>query len=379
MVLLDPPRKRRNRHTRFLVITAVILTLSVGTAHAATKKVATTSKTKKVTVAAVATKKTTTKVKGEKISANKISVIGDNTISTYKVKAGDTLSSIAKKFDISINTIRWSNNINSKATIHIGETLTILPTSGIIYTVKAGDTISGIAVKFSADQNDILNANDLLDADSLKIGIKLTIPNTEPLTSDASASVVHDTTTVPENISPITTPAIPDTNTQSAAVPGTTIMVTNPVTEITYPIVATQPSVVASYTISPENIRGYYAQPISGRLSQGIHDVNAVDIAAPIGTTVHVAAAGMVIVANGNRKYNGGYGNYIVVSHQNGTQTLYAHLSEVTVALGEEVVQGQPIALSGNTGRTTGAHLHFEIRGAVNPWGSDALGTMYSI
>jgi len=65
----------------------------VGTAHAATKKVATTSKTKKVTVAAVATKKTTTKVKGEKISANKISVIGDNTISTYKVKAGDTLSS----------------------------------------------------------------------------------------------------------------------------------------------------------------------------------------------------------------------------------------------------------------------------------------------
>jgi len=241
MVPTDTPRKRM----RFLVIALMILTLSAGTADAATKIVAKTP-----------VKKTATQVKGEKITANKISVVGDNTISTYKVKDGDTLSGIAQKFDISVNTIRWSNDINSKDTIKPGETLTILPTSGVIYTVKSGDTLSGIAVKFNADQQDILNANDLDNADSLKIGMKLVIPEAEPLDDAASDSSVPDTTAPPQNISPIPVPvpvSIPapatDSNSSpqiqtpavvspvvSSEAPGTTMMVTNPVTTETYSI-----------------------------------------------------------------------------------------------------------------------------------------------
>lgn len=114
-------------------------------------------------------------------------------------------------------------------------------------------------------------------------------------------------------------------------------------------------------------IAGYFARPIVGRKSQGLHGYNAVDIAAPVGTSVYASAAGTVTVARGFG-WNGGYGNYIVISHPNGTQTLYAHLSSVAVQQGAYVTQGQVIGLSGNTGKSTGAHLHFEVRGAKNPF-----------
>jgi len=229
----------------------------------------------------------------------------------------------------------------------------------------------------------------------LKIGMKLVIPEAEPLNATASSSSVQDPTAPLESISPIPLPTqtpetaptaiqlpvtdIPNNVPGSVQTPGATVMVTNPVTTETYDITVTSPAGASTYSIPPYDIRGYYAQPVSGRLSQGLHPVNAVDIATPIGTTVHAAADGTVIVAMGNGKYNGGYGNYIVISHPNGTQTLYAHLSKVTVSLGEMVTQGEPIALSGNSGDSTGPHLHFEVRGAVNPWTSDKLGTVYTI
>lgn len=400
MVPIDTPRKR----IAFLFILIAVFSLTAHTASAATKaattKKAVTTSTKKVAAKTVAKKTTaTTKtkakvaVKGEKVTANKISVVGDNTISTYTVKKGDTLSGIAAKFDISVNTLRWSNDLTSKSAIKVGQKLTILPTSGVIYEVKSGDTLSGIAAKFTADQSDILNANTLDDADSLKVGMKLTIPNVEPLDSAAAAEVTHDTTTPMQNIAPIEEiPVVPVATPQTPAVepvspitqiltpaPGTTMMVTNPVTLDKYSINITIPAAAAIYPIAKDDIRGYYAQPVSGRLSQGIHDVNAVDIAAPVGTVIRASAEGTVIVAKGDGKYNGGYGNYVVISHPNGTQTLYGHLDDVTTKLGEVVSQGQPIGTVGKTGRVTGAHLHFEVRGGTNPWASDAKGTTYSI
>lgn len=391
MTTIDPdlPRKR----IAFSIIIIALISLSAPSAHAATK-----TPTKKPAVTAtkpIKNKKTTatpkTQVKGEVITANAIKVVGNNSITTYTVKNGDTISGIAAKFDISVNTIRWSNNLTSKSAIKAGQKLVILPTTGIIYTVKSGDTLSGIATKFDADQDDILNANDLDSADKIKVGMTLAIPNVEPLSSSATAASEHDNATLPENITPITAPsAMPSAQTPTATpstvnptvstqTPGTTMIVTNPVTTDVYAITVTPPATTSSFPIPVADIRGSYAQPISGRLSQGIHDVNAVDISAPVGTTVHAAADGTVIVAVDNGKYNGGYGNYMVISHSDGTQTLYAHLSKVTVSLGEMVKQGEPIALSGATGRVTGAHLHFEVRGATNPWGSDKMGTTYSI
>jgi len=101
--------------------------------------------------------------------------------------------------------------------------------------------------------------------------------------------------------------------------------------------------------------------------TQGIHGYNAVDLAAAYGTPIRAAAAGEVIVSKGSG-WNGGYGNYIVIKHGNGTQTLYAHLSSNAVGAGAWVSAGQTIGAMGSTGRSTGTHLHFEVRGARNPF-----------
>ncbi len=98
-----------------------------------------------------------------------------------------------------------------------------------------------------------------------------------------------------------------------------------------------------------------------------MHGNNGVDIAAPLGTPVVASAGGTVIIARSSG-WNGGYGLYVVISHSNGTQTLYAHLSSVNVSVGDSVSKGQVIGKVGNTGKSTGPHLHFEVRGARNPF-----------
>ena len=101
-------------------------------------------------------------------------------------------------------------------------------------------------------------------------------------------------------------------------------------------------------------------------MSQGIHGYNGVDVSAPSGTPIYAAAGGTIVVAKGGGGYNGGYGNYIVIDHGNGTQTLYAHMSSLAVS-GGSVSKGSLIGYVGSTGRSTGNHLHFEVRGAKNP------------
>jgi murein DD-endopeptidase MepM/ murein hydrolase activator NlpD len=116
------------------------------------------------------------------------------------------------------------------------------------------------------------------------------------------------------------------------------------------------------------NYDSYYARPIAVAVeTQGLHGYNAVDLAGPFGENIQAAAAGQVIVAE-NSGWNGGYGEYVVIAHNNGTETLYAHMSAVLVTEGEEVTQGEVIGHEGETGLATGPHLHFEVRGAHNPF-----------
>jgi murein DD-endopeptidase MepM/ murein hydrolase activator NlpD len=111
-----------------------------------------------------------------------------------------------------------------------------------------------------------------------------------------------------------------------------------------------------------------FTHPAPGSVkSQGIHGYNAVDLAGGMGSAIRAAADGEVIVARPSG-WNGGYGNYIVIRHSNGVQTLYAHLSSLNVGVGSYVSQGQTIGGMGNTGRSTGTHLHFEVRGGRNPF-----------
>ena len=239
-------------------------------------------------------------------------------VSTYIVQSGDTISSVAKMFGVTTNTVLWANNLTGKSVLKAGSTLVILPISGITYTVKKGDTVQGILKKYKADAGDVLAYNDISLNSPLSIGQTLIIPNAEIQIS------------VPTKIVYGSTNPAHDTN--------------NPA----YP--------------------GYYIRPITGgRKSQGLHGYNGVDLADRTGTAIHAAAAGTVIVSKVGG-WNGGYGNMIIISHTNGTQTVYAHNSKNLVTVGEYVDQGQTIALMGSTGHSTGPHVHFEIRGAKNPF-----------
>ncbi len=243
---------------------------------------------------------------------------GNATISTYTVRQGDTLSGVAKMFGVSVNTVLWANDLTGKSTLKAGQVLIILPISGIKHVIKSGDTIKGIALKYNADVDDILNYNDLTSSSKLIIGQTILIPNAE-----------------------VSTPQ-PQNNTK---LPSSTLIEGS----------------------NWSSLPGYFIRPVLGGVkSQGLHGHNGIDIAAPVGTPLRASASGIVIIAKMNGGWNGGYGNYIVISHPNGTQTLYSHLSKGIVTVGQSVGQGQTIGYIGMTGLTTGPHVHFEIRGAKN-------------
>lgn len=251
---------------------------------------------------------TSADIKEERPSSDQISV--------YIVRPGDNLSEIAKMYDVSINTIRWANDLKKDSVIKEGDTLVILPIPGIRYTVKKGDTIQSIAKKYSGDADEIMTYNGI-ESNKLVVGETIIIPDGEMIIT---------------------------------------------------PTVKSAPKAVSGSKASGSSTAGYYMRPISGGVkSQGIHGHNAVDLAAPIGTPIYASASGRVIVAKSSG-WNGGYGNYIVISHPNGTQTLYSHNSAVYVSVGQYVDKGDVIGTIGSTGRSTGPHLHFEIRGATNPF-----------
>lgn len=246
-------------------------------------------------------------------------------ISVYVVRKGDTLSAIAKMFGVSANTIRWSNDIPQGNGVKVGQKLVILPVSGVQYTVKKGDTVTKIATLYKADPDEIRGTNNLEDGDSLTAG---------------------DTIIIPNGIESEAPPVNPIKNTIKKALSS---LVDN---------IGTPASVSTD---------GYFVRPTAGRKTQGLHGHNGIDFHADEGTAVVAAAAGTVVVSRSDG-WNGGYGQYIVIKHGNGTQTLYAHLSNNIVSEGQEVSQGQLIALSGATGKSFGPHLHFEVRGGRNPF-----------
>ncbi len=237
-------------------------------------------------------------------------------IFVYVVQPGDNPSSIAQSFGISMNTLLWANDIKNGVIIP-GQQIVILPVSGVKYTVQAGDTIQSIAKKFKGDVSDILSFNNLVSNEKLAVGTEIIIPDGElslPPASTGGGSVRFS--------------GLPD-------------------------------------------LKGYWLRPIAGgRKTQGIHGYNAVDLASACGEQVFASAAGTVLIAK-DGGWNAGYGKYVVILHPNGVQTLYAHLLKLFIHPGDEVSQGQPIGIEGNTGNVrgaTGCHLHFEVRGARNPF-----------
>lgn len=238
-------------------------------------------------------------------------------ISVYVVREGDTISQIAEMFGVDTNTVKWSNDLTSNV-LREGQTLVILPVSGIKHKVVKGDTLDSIAKKYKGDKADIISYNSLDPESPLSLGSTIIIPDGEIVPSVSSGS---------------------KTSVSSG-----------------------------SKSSTLKNVLGFFIRPLSGgKRSQGLHGYNAVDIAAPIGTPIYAAASGEVIVSR-EGGWNGGYGSYIVIKHSNGTQTLYAHNNSNSVSAGDTVKQGDIIGTVGKTGKVTGSHLHFEVRGAKNPF-----------
>jgi murein DD-endopeptidase MepM/ murein hydrolase activator NlpD len=238
-------------------------------------------------------------------------------ISVYIVREGDTLGEIAQTFGVSINTIKWANDIKRGSTIRVGQKLVILPVTGIKYTIKRGGTLRDVVKKYGGDVDEAAEYNGVGPDEELSKGAVVIIPNGE-----------------------IATP--------------------KPIKRIAKRSVRGVIKVDAT---------GYFVHPLNhaGVRTQRLHGYNAVDIGAPTGTPIIASAAGKVILARGYG-YNGGYGIYTIIKHPNGTQTVYAHMSKNISYEGQQVVQGQVIGYVGNTGRSTGPHLHFEVRGARNPF-----------
>lgn len=256
-----------------------------------------------------------------RVSTEQIDFPLDDTISVYEVKKGDTLITVAKLFNVSKNTITWANDLKSD-TISPGDTLVILPMTGIKHTVRKGDTVESIAKKYKADTDDILKFNGISREAGLSIG---------------------DTVLVPEGEIAVTTPV---------KAKGGKVVVKG--------------KILDSYSLTAP--KGFLLRPLSGGTkTQGLHGHNGVDIAAAPGTAIYASASGRVIIAKVGG-YNGGYGNMIIISHDGGIQTVYSHMRQVNVLSGQDVIQGQVIGEVGNTGRSTGPHLHFEVRGAKNPF-----------
>lgn len=243
-------------------------------------------------------------------------------IVSYTVQKGDTLSGIATKFGVSEDTLRWRNSLRNDA-ITVGDTLEILPVTGVAHKVISGDTIYSISKKYSTNPQGIVDFpfNDFADPQTFSL-------------------VVGQTVIVPEGVQP-----------------------------------QAQPTYIARRAFTPTGpivVSGSgFAWPVRGTMNQYYSWYHrAVDIGAPLGTPIVAAQSGTISYAISGG-WNYGYGTHVIISGANGYQTLYAHMSGLNVSSGQSVVAGSTVVgWVGLTGRTTGAHLHFEVRsgsGLLNP------------
>lgn len=233
-------------------------------------------------------------------------------IVTYTVEVGDTPSEIAQTHGISVSTLLWANRLTASNYIRPGDELLILPVNGVIHTIRSGETVGALASLYGSTTEKILTYNDIESDAFIVVG-------------------------------------------QTIIIPGGT-----------RPQIAAPRSYASSY-FSLEQLSGYFIRPTAGRISQGLHGYNAVDIAGGCWQPIYATAAGTVRIASGNGRWNGGLGNFISMDHPNGTSTLYAHLVQVLAYGGQNLEQGQTIGYTGSTGRSTGCHLHWEVRGVQNP------------
>lgn len=249
----------------------------------------------------------------------------------YTVKIGDNVSKIAHKFGLRVATVLWANELSAKDRLQPGDKMTIPPIDGVYYKVQANDTLGEIAKVHGVDITKIRAYNPITD-NVVKVGQSLFIPGAQKVYVEAKPTIAQPTYT------------------------------------------ATTGRAGSNTVTSISSIGVNLIRPTRGVLTQGYHRGHyAIDIANSRNTPIYASAGGTVTIAR-TEGWNYGYGNYIVIDHGNGVETLYAHNESIKVGVGDTVKAGQLIALMGNSGRVfgpTGIHLHYELRirgRKVNPY-----------
>ena len=227
------------------------------------------------------------------------------TYSTYTVKSGDNIGSITYGHKLrNISTLIAVNDIENVRMLRAGQKLKIPSMDGLVHTVASGDTLATLSEKYNVSVEKLLDTNDL-SSESLSLGQKLFIPGAK-LEGDALRKAMGEL--------------------------------------FVYPI-------TASWRLTSKF--GKRSDPFSGIASYHY----GIDMACPTGTPVKAAMSGKILFVG----YNNLYGNYVIIDHFNGYQTLYGHMSKTIVKKGQNVGQGEQVGMVGSTGQATGPHLHFTV------------------
>ena len=265
----------------------------------------------------------------------------------HVVKTGDNLESLAKRYQISVDTIRWANNFKDESSIHPGDEIIILPVDGILHNVKRGQTLLRIAYLYDINLADIMERNDLQSA-FIAVGQQLIIPGGAPIVSKPTL---------------VATAELPPTGTSL------TVKTKDPQqadTPIVFEVTPPSAIVTAEDIASDDQTIGVLQKPCSSVcfITQNYHGGHfALDLQERGGGNIYASEAGTIIRADYG--WNGGYGNVIEIDHGNGLVTLYGHNKHLDVQEGQTVIRGQKIADMGNSGLVygkTGIHTHFEVR-----------------
>jgi murein DD-endopeptidase MepM/ murein hydrolase activator NlpD len=307
----------------------------------------------------------------------------------YLVDNGDTLSGIARSKDSSVKEIMEFNNLSS-VKIKPGQDLKIprdkiiktvsnnKSTAGsaaskaenaqVYYTVRRGDTLSSIAARRNLPVEEIMNANNL-NSDFIKAGQELVLPiiDSKAVKNNSSAKIKEANSSSKQIVHQVQRG---DALSSIARLYGTNVDAIRRANNLSGDrIFAGDKLIITDYQRGPVSLeRGSLIWPVNGRITSNfgwrVHPIkktrlfhNGLDIAVPSGTRVKAAAGGKVVHSG----WMNGFGYTVIIDHGRGIETLYAHNSKVSVAKGSMVNKGQVVALSGNTGLSTGPHLHFGV------------------